>query len=251
MSIAKMIASHPDVDGNLDGQPHFEIPNPSLGFTVNTASGGSVAVDTSLNSRTAIFQTPVDFTTGLTYSMFIDFQFDQSTASVAGNTTFLNTLYLSGPGSGSISSTAAGFGRSTGTDAYRLAFASGSVAISGSSLGINSILNDTSSDLLRLTLTLQQGSSASTWIGTETIMNLTTATTVATRSSSSINIGAADPSAFYNGFGTGATASISGLSSLTVLAYGSPIPEPSTLVLCALGAALVGLRRRSVRTTIL
>ncbi len=172
------------VDGNLDGQPHFEIPNPSLGFTVNTASGGSVAVDTSLNSRTAIFQTPVDFTTGLTYSMFIDFQFDQSTASVAGNTTFLNTLYLSGPGSGSISSTAAGFGRSTGTDAYRLAFASGSVAISGSSLGINSILNDTSSDLLRLTLTLQQGSSASTWIGTETIMNLTTATTVATRSSS-------------------------------------------------------------------
>jgi len=237
------------VDGNLDGQPHFEVANNNPGFTVNTASGGSVAVDTSLNSRTAIFQTPVNFTTGFAYSMFIDFQFEQSSAVVAASTTFLNTLYLSGPGSGSIASTAAGLGRSTATDGYRLAFAAGAVNINGSSLGINSSLGDTTSDVLRLTFTLQQGSSSSSWMGTETIFNVTTATVVATRTSSSINIGALDPSAFYNGFGTAASASTSGLSSLTVLTYGSPVPEPSTLILCAFGAAIVGFRRRSARTS--
>jgi hypothetical protein len=240
-------------NGNLSGQPSstpiwLVSSGSGTPFTVNAAGGGSVAFDTTANGRIIGYNSAIDFTSGAAFTTYIDFTFVQSTASVGASTTAAGVIYAENVNSSSVNTTGAGFGRLGSTvDGYRLAFANGAVNIAGTALGINSGTGDTASDVIRLTYTLQQGATAATWVGTETIFNVTTNTVVATRSSSAINIGIADPASFFGTMQLGAAMATSGLSSFTVLAYSSPVPEPATLGLVALGGiALATSRRRRV-----
>lgn len=235
-------------NGTLNGQPS-ETPVWSVSsdtntpFSVNTAAGGSVAFNTTLNNRIVGYNSAIDFTTGAAFTTSMDFTFVQSAATV-GTTTLAGLVYAENVNANSIGSTSAGFGRSTLLDGYRLAFANAAVNIAGTALGIDSGSGDTISDVIRLTYTLQQGATSSTWIGTEVIYNVTTDTVVATRSSSAISIGTTDPSSFFGAMQLGTGMASSGLSSFTVLAYSSPVPEPGVVTLLGLGCAVMALRRR-------
>lgn len=239
--------------GSLNGQPSgnssWTTTSGNTSFTVDPSGAGSVQLSTAVNTGIAVYQTPVDFTTGVAYTSYIDFSFTQTTVDAGGSTTFLNNLYLANSSSVTVGVSTAGFGRTSGTDAYRLAFASGAVAIDGLSLGINSGAGDTTSDVIRMVLTIQKGATAATWIGTETIYNVTTGTTVATRTSN-LNFGAdATDTSLYNSIGIGGSTITSGISGLTVLAYSSPaaVPEPATWALLIGGALFLVLRRARQR----
>ncbi len=239
-------------NGTINGQPSASpVWATSSGtgtpFTVNAGGAGSVALDTTLNSRNAGYNSVTNFASvGTSFTSYIDFTFVQSTATVGAATTAFSLLYSDTQTTGSIGATTAGFGRSTLLDGYRMAsFAATSTNISGTALGINSGTGDNTSDVIRMTLTLTRGATTSTWGATETIFNVTTGTQVATVSSSSINIGANDPATLFNAMALGVSMTTSGLSSVNVLAYSSPVPEPATWALVTAGGVLlITLRRR-------
>lgn len=238
-------------NGTLNGQPTGSplwatASDTGTPFTVNTAGGGSVAFSTAINNRNIGYNSATDFATvGTSFTTYIEFSFVQSTATTGANTTAAGLLYSDTQTSGSIGGTIAGFGRSAATDGYRMAsFSTTSTTIAGSALGINSGTGDTTSDVIRMTLTLTRGSATNNWTATETIYNVTTGIQVATVSTSSVNIGANDPATLFSAMQIGGTMTTSGFSSFTVLAYGSPVPEPTAVTLVGLGCALTVLRRR-------
>lgn len=244
--------------GTLNNKPTGQVmwltSSGNSSFTVNPSGEGSVQLSTSASGGVAVYQNPIDFTTGIAYTSYIDFSFTQSVADIpsgpSSSTTMLNNLYLTNTNGGTVSASQGGFGRTAGTDAYRLAFAGGAFSIDGLSLGINSGAGDTTSDVIRMVLTIQQGATASSWIGTETIFNVTTGMTLATRSVSNLNFGAAaSDTSLYNGIGIGGEMPASGVSALTVLAYSSPaaVPEPATWALLIGGALFLVLRRARQR----
>ncbi|CAN5437538.1 hypothetical protein BH09VER1_BH09VER1_52330 [soil metagenome] len=239
-------------NGTLNGQPSATpvwatSSDTGTPFTVNTSGSGSVSLSTAINSRNAGYNFVTDFATiGTSFTSYIEFTFVQSTATVGASTTAVSLLYSDTQTSGSINSTTAGFGRNTLLDGYRMAsFAATATNIAGTALGIDSGSGDTTSDVIRMSLTLTRGATSSTWSATETIFNVTTGTQVATASSSAINIGVNDPATFFNAMALGASMTTSGLSSVNILAYSSPVPEPSTWALITVGGTLlITLRRR-------
>jgi len=238
-------------NGTLNGQtsstPVWVVSSgATTSFTVDAAAG-IVSLDPTTSNRIAGYNSAIDFTSGLSYTTSIDFTFVQSGSTTASSTTLAGLIYAENVNSASVSTTLAGFGRQGSTvDGYRVAFANGSVGIAGTSLGIDSASGDVTSDVIRLTYTLQQGASSSTWVGTETIFNVTTNTVVATRSSSAINISTADPTSLFGAMQIGASMSTSGLSSFSVLSYNSPVavPEPAVSLLALAGVGLLATRRR-------
>jgi hypothetical protein len=242
--------------GSLNGQPSgnssWATSSGNASFTVNPAGGGSVAVDTAAsNSNTAVYQSPIDFTTGVAYTSSVEFSFTQSVVNTGTSTVLFSNAYSSNPSSTTLGSSAISLGRVTGVDGYRFAtFASASVNIAGTALGINSAGSDTTSDIIRMTLTLQQGATATTWIGTATLYNVTTSTVLATRTSNAVDLsGVFTDTSLYGTMAVGGTASTSGASNLTVLAYSSPVavPEPATWALLIGGALFLVLRRARQR----
>lgn len=247
---AAVIAFNSYPDGNLGATSDWENTSgtPTTHFVVSSAG---LAVDyTATTGRSTVYQTPYDFTTLEPYTMSIDFRFSNDLVTAAGSTTFIQLAYFTGSNSGTVSGVGAGIGRNTSANGYRLAFANGAVNIAGTDLGIDVANDDLDSDLIRMTLTLQQGATASTWIGTETIYNVTTGQLLATRSSSVINVGAAHgDNSFYAGFSQGTGFNTSGITSLTVLNFSTPaVPEPGApMLLAGMGTIFLLVRRRRDR----
>ncbi len=238
-------------NGTLNGQPTgtplWAASNDTgTPYTVNTAGGGSVAFSTAINNRIIGYNSVTNFASvGTSFTSYIEFTFEQGTATIGSNTTAVGLVYADTQTSGTIGGTTAGFGRSAATDGYRMAsFGTTSTTMAGAALGINSGTGDTTSDVIRMTLTVTRGSLTTNWAATETIYNVTTGTEVATVSTSLVNIGANDPSSLFSAMQLGAAMTTSGFSSFSVLAYSSPVPEPTALTLVGLGCALTALRRR-------
>jgi len=236
-------------NGSLSGQPSASNTWLQSGagspFTVNTSAGGSVSYDVAQNSRVVGYAESLNFQTGNPFTVSIDLQFVQSTATVGGSTVFANLTFLTGQNTGTIAGTTLGLGRTSTLDGYRIAaFSSISTNIAGSALGINSAGLDTTSDLLRLTYTLTQGATNTTWLASYTLRNVTTATDVVTNSVSNINIGSgAGDTSLFSALASGASMTTSGLSSFQVNSY-SLVPEPTAVGLMAVGGALLMTVRR-------
>jgi PEP-CTERM motif len=250
-------------NGNLTGQPGASptwlASNGGAGsFVVNTSGGGSVQLATNGNGAVIGYQPSLDFTTGATFTSSFDFSFVQSLAmgAVTGGTTMISNAYLQNQNASIVAGVSASFGRNFGpdgtvVDGYRLAFGSMATNIAGIDLGIDSANGDVTSDVIRITLTLQQGSSAANWIGTETVYDVTQSKVLATKFLSNLNVGntgAQGDTSLFNAIAQGGGMATSGISSLSVLSYTTPVPEPSTWALLALaGTVLVVVRRRVAR----
>jgi len=211
-------------------------------FQVNTASGGSVSVDTSVINAVAGYFEPINFSTGGAITTSMDFQFTQGTATVTSATTAFGLAYTTIQGSGTNNTAFAAIGRQNGTDFYRMTAFGNATNITGATLGINSAGSDSLSDVIRMTLTMSY--TAGSWSGVATLLNVNTGITVATITRNGFAISSFGPDSLYSAMRVGPEMTTSGLSSLSALNYSTPIPEPGTFVLAGLGLGAVLLFRR-------
>lgn len=217
-------------------------------FQVDTASGGSVSVDTGVNSVVAGYFEPINFSTGGAITTTMDFQFTQGTATVGSATNAFGLAYTTIQGSGTNNTASASIGRQNGTDFYRMTAFGNTTNITGTTLGINSAGGDSFSDVIRMSLTMSY--SAGTWSGVATLLNVNTGITVATITRNGFTISSFGPDSLYSAMRNGDGMVNSGLSSLSALNYSTPIPEPGTYVLFGLGLGAVLLfRRRMARAS--
>lgn len=167
--------------GNLNGQPaaspKWVVVSGSTAFAIPTGAGKvNVGLGQSV-PQYAVWQTPVDSSATPTFSYAVDFSFVQLSGSGTGNLLGL-THFLSA--SSVNSNVRAYFGRTAGTDAYRIGFYQNSGSpgtsvtqtVSGVNLGLNSLSGANTSDQLRLTYTLTKG--ATSWTATVDLEDLTT-----------------------------------------------------------------------------
>ncbi len=177
------------VAGPLHAQPAADpawaLVSDSHSFTVNPPHG--VVVNSAQTATSyAVWQTPVDPSRTPTLTSHVDFHFIQS-LSISHSPPITALTYLHNATNG-VTRLRAFFGRSSGTDMYRLGFyqASGApvtnlvIKIPGDALGINTAAGAHASQPLRLAFTLNRGATASDWTGSVTLTNLATNTLVGT-----------------------------------------------------------------------
>lgn len=175
-------------NGTLDGQPAaapaWQLVSGSNSFNINL-SQGLVVNGAQTATQNAVWQTPVNSSAQPAITSRLDFEFTQSGAT-GGAASITALSYFANATSGG-TNIKAYFGRSSGTDTYRIGFyqsngspaTSATVNIAGSALGLASGSGDNISDPLRLAFTLDRGGSATAWTATVTLKNVSTGATVA------------------------------------------------------------------------
>jgi beta-glucanase (GH16 family) len=222
------------VPGTLNGQPggtpEWVVLNSATAYTVPSGAGKVVLGTSQTASQYAVWQIAADPSQSPTFSYSVDFNFTQSAGTGSGNALGLPIFTNGNSGNSNVR---AYFGRTSGTDAYRIGFFqnSGTVGtsvtqnVTGVNLGLNSLGGDNVSDNIRLIYTLSKG--ATSWIATVNLLNITTGAFIGHLVSPAFNPSTSfnSDASLYCAFST-ETLQTAAISSFNLLAC--DLPQPSS-----------------------